>query len=153
MLSLASWLIIYNSNYSLMLIGGTCPDTRRSIIGYCVFLGQSLISWKSKKQNTVSRSSAEAEYRAMANITCELLWLLTLLKDFDINHSSPAIMYCDNKAAVHISENPVFHERTKHVDIDCHIVRERLQSGQLKLLHINTKHNLADILTKLLFPS
>uniref|UniRef100_A0A803PBF9 Reverse transcriptase Ty1/copia-type domain-containing protein n=1 Tax=Cannabis sativa TaxID=3483 RepID=A0A803PBF9_CANSA len=130
---------------------GTCPDTRRSVTGYCIFLRQSLISWKSKKQNIISRSSVEVEYHAMANTTWELIWLLDLLKDFGIQHMAPALMFCDYKAAIHLSKNTIFHERTKHVDIDCHIVRERVQRGQLKLLHINTKHNLANLLTKPLF--
>ncbi|KAL5542134.1 hypothetical protein UlMin_009844 [Ulmus minor] len=70
----------------------SCSDTRRSISGFCVFLGESLMSWKSKKQATVSRSSAEAEYRSMANVTCELTWLFSLLKEFCIDHTNPALL-------------------------------------------------------------
>ena len=74
----------------------TCPDTKKSLTGYCVFLGNALISWKSKKQVVVSRSSIEAENRSMASTTCEVFWLLYLLKDLHVSHDRPALMYCDN---------------------------------------------------------
>ena len=89
-----------------------------------MFIGGNLISWKSKKHDVVARSSAEAEYRVMILATCELIWLKHLPQELRFGKDEQMNLICDNQAALHISSNPVFHERTKHIEVDCHFIRE-----------------------------
>lgn len=124
------------------------PFDRRSTFGYCVLVEGNLVSWKSKKQNVVARSSAEAEYRAMAMATCELVWVKQLLKELKFGEISKMELVCDNQAALHIASNPVFHERTKHIEIDCHFVREKIFSGDIVTKFVKSNDQLADIFTK-----
>lgn len=131
---------------------GACLDTRCSITGICLFLSPSLVSWKSKKQATVSRFSAEAEYCALAQASCEAQWLLFLLKDFLVSHSSLVAIFGDNQSALHIAVNPMFHERMKQIELDCHFVWDKAHLRLIHLLAISSKSQLADVLTKALAP-
>lgn len=150
--------IFFPRSSSLQILGFSdadwagCPDTRRSVSGFCFFLGDSLICWKSKKQTTVARSSSKAEYRALGTATCELQWLSFLLQDLRVHCSKQAVLFCDNQSALHIAANPVFHEHTKHLEIDCHVVRERCISELMKLLPLASEDQLADLFTKALSP-
>ncbi|XP_062074806.1 uncharacterized mitochondrial protein AtMg00810-like [Humulus lupulus] len=110
--------LLVPANYEIQLKAytdsdwGACQDSMRSTTGLCVLLGKSLISWKSKKQHTVSRSSTEAEYRAMASTICEVVWLLSVLKELKLVRKGPVELFCDNQATLYIAANPVFHKRT-----------------------------------------
>ncbi|KAL0411700.1 UNVERIFIED_CONTAM: hypothetical protein Slati_3759700 [Sesamum latifolium] len=123
-------------------------DTRGSLTGYCISLGDVLISWKCKKQTMVARSTADAEYRSLGTIVCELQWITYLLHDLQIFPLTPILVYCDNQAAIHIVANPIFHERTKHIEIDCHVVRDQYKSGFILPTHVSSKFQLADIFMK-----
>ena len=106
-----------------------------------MFIGGNLISWKSKKQDVIARSNAEAEYRAMALATCELIWLKHLLQELRFGKNEQMKLICDNQAALHISSNPVFHERTKHIKVDCHFIREKIASGCISTSFVNSMTN------------
>ncbi|KAH9718013.1 retrovirus-related pol polyprotein from transposon RE1 [Citrus sinensis] len=108
------------------------------------------ISWKTKKQHTVFRSLAEVEYRSMAFTCCELTWLKALLKSLGVSHSLPMRLYCDSQATLHIATNSVFHERTKHIEIDSHYVQDQIHAGNIVAPHVRTSEQLADIFTKAL---
>lgn len=107
-----------------------------------------MISWKSKKQATISRSSTEAEYSGLSSSTGEIVWIQQLLLNLQVQLSQPALIFCENQAAIHIATNPIIHESTKHIEIDCHFIRDNINDGFIKLLEVQTQHQLADVFTK-----
>ena len=128
------------------------PTDRRSTTGYFFLMGDSLIFWRSKKQIVIACSSIEAEYRALTTSTVELIWLRWLLQDLGVDCSTATKLHCDNRSAIQIAHNDVFHERTKHVEIDCHFICHHLLQGTLTLQYISFQDQLADIFTKPLPP-
>ncbi|PKU65281.1 uncharacterized protein LOC110106346 [Dendrobium catenatum] len=121
---------------------------RKSITGYCNFLGSSLISWSTKKQNVVARSSTEAEYRALASTAAEITWIRRLLHELNCPQPTSTSLFCDNTSAIALANNPVFHARTKHIEVDCHYIRHCITDQTIQIHHIPTTDQVADILTK-----
>ena len=124
------------------------PLDKQSTTGYFTFLWGNLVSWKSKKQNVVTWSSTEVEFRAMAAGVCELLWVKIILEDLKVQWSKPMKLYCDNKSAINIAHNLVQHDQTKHIETDRHFIKEKLDSGLICTPYVPTGYQLADVLTK-----
>jgi hypothetical protein len=125
-----------------------CVDDRRSTGGFVVYFGPNLISWSARKQPTVSRSSTEAEYKAIANGTAEGVWIQSLLKELNIIQNRPPVLWCDNLGATYLSSNPVFHACTKHIEVDFHFDREKVALLALEVRPIASEDRIADIFTK-----
>jgi hypothetical protein len=145
-------LLRHSSSSNLVVYTDTnwagCPDTRHSTSGYAVFLKDNLVFWSAKRQTVVSHSSAEAEYRVVTNGVAEATWLRQLLHELQTPPSRCTLAYCDNISVVYLSTNHVQHQRTKHVEIDLHFIREKVVIGQVRVLHVPTASQFTDIFTK-----
>ncbi|CAL9001789.1 unnamed protein product [Prunus brigantina] len=120
----------------------------KSTSGYFTFMGGNLVTWRSKKQNVVALSSAEAEFKGMTKGICELLWLRKLLTELGYKPTSTMNLFCDNKAAIAIAQNLVQHDRTKHVEVDRHFIKQKLEAKVFQFPFVKSEDQLADILTK-----
>ncbi|KAJ4906529.1 Reverse transcriptase Ty1/copia-type domain-containing protein [Raphanus sativus] len=125
-----------------------CRETIRSTTGFCTLIGPNLISWSAKRQDTVSGSSTEAEYRALTAASHEISWLSFLLRDLDVHQPNPTLLQCDNLSAVYLSTNPALHKQSKHFENDWHYIREQVALGHIETQHISAVNQLADIFNK-----
>ena len=141
--------IMYTDNCDVELTGYSDSDwagnldDRKSTLGYAFNIGTRVVSWSSKKHPTVSLSSTEAEYKALCNATSEVVWLRKILEDIDHKQMKPTILKCDNQSSIKLAYNPIYHARTKHIEIQCHFVREKIQKKEIVLTYCNTTENVA----------
>jgi hypothetical protein len=148
--------LVLGGDHPAQLLGFTdsdfanCPDTRRSVSGYCFTLGSGAITWSARQQKTVSLSTCEAEYVAASDAAKELIWLRTLLSEMDFAQPTATPLLCDNTGGIVLSEDASYHSKVKHIDIAVHSLRERVARNQIKLSYVKSLNNAADIFTKAL---
>ena len=123
-------------------------DDRKSTSGYAFFMGKTVFTWQSKKQPIVALSTCEAEYVAASSCVCHAIWLRKLLKEMNITQDGPTKIRVDNKSAIELAKNPVHHERSKHIDVRFHFIRENIKNGEVELIHVPSQEQIADIFTK-----
>ncbi|GKC57672.1 ribonuclease H-like domain-containing protein, partial [Tanacetum coccineum] len=138
---LGAWSSVICFCYNISLVGYTDA-------GYCVFLGDNLLSWSAKRQHTISSSSAEAEYQGVANVVAETAWICNLLRELHYPLLTATLVYYDNVSAVYMSANSVQHQRTKHIEIDIHFVHDMVKAGHVRVLYVPSRFKYADIFTK-----
>jgi hypothetical protein len=148
--------IFYEAKNQLQVHGYTDADwvgnvsDRRSTNGFLFSFGSGAVSWSSKKQPTVALSSTEAEYRGAAIAACEVVWLQKLLSDLGLLVNAPVVIYCDNISSILLANNPVYHARTKHIEVHYHFIREKVLAKKIDLIHVSTEDQVVDIFTKAL---
>ncbi|GFR97941.1 polyprotein [Elysia marginata] len=148
--------LIYRKSEEPINVIGFCDadwgnlDDRKSITGYGFKLSKTapLISWKSRKQPTVALSTCEAEYMALVSATQEGKYLTSLVKEIFKANMTGFVLYCDNQGAIALAKNPVKHQRSKHIDIKYHFIRDEVNHKGLELLYVPSENNVADIITK-----
>ena len=146
--------VIYSNDCDVELTGYSDsdwagnPDDIKSTSGYAFNIGTGVMSWSNKKQLTVSLSSTKAEYKALCNATCEVVWLRRILEDIGNKQMKPIVLKCDNQSSIKLAHNSIYHARTKHIEIQHHFVREKIQSKEIDLSYCNTTDNVVDIFTK-----
>jgi histone deacetylase 1/2 len=148
--------IFYEAKSQLQIHGYTDADWAsnvsdiRSTNGFLFSFGSGAISWSSKKQPTVALSNIEVEYRGATIVACEVVWLQKLLSDLGLSMDAPIVIYCDNISSILLANNPVYHARTKHIEVHYHFIRKKFLAKEIDLIHVNTENQVADIFTKVL---
>ncbi len=148
--------IFYEAKSQLQVHGYTNADwagnvsDRRSTSGFMFSFGSGAVSWSNKKQPTIALSSTEAEYRGAVIVACEVVWLQKLLSDLGQLVDAPVVIYCDNISSILLANNPVYHARTKHIEVHYHFIREKVLAKEIDLIHVSTEDQVADIFTKAL---